>query len=507
MTPPPTTSWWNNPILLCVLVTLMAVPLIYPAIPPLIDLPGHMARYKIELDLHHSPYLRQWFSFQWALIGNLGVDLLIMPMAKLFGLEMGLKLIVLAIPPLTLSGMLYVGREIHRELPPTYLFAVPLAYNYPFQFGFLNFTLGMAAVLIAAGLWLHMDRLGQRRLRAALFVPIGFGLFIIHSAAWGMFCLIVLALEFWLGGIGRISGKRIVDRAVICIPAFLPSLLLFRWWSKDPSAATIGVFRWGEKLYFFLSIFRNSNLAFDMLSLLVPCIAIYIGLRRHGLRLEPRLGFAALLLLAAFLLMPTMVLGSSFADMRMAPYVLMVATLSLVPTTSKVKSLTLIAAAGLAFVAVRLGSQIWFYVELDREYRYQLAALDHVPEGARIFAMSDVPCTFDWGNARLDNVGQMAIIRREAFVNGQWMMPGSPLLGIHYHSAGEFAANPSNVLEPKECRRREGHSLEYSLRHLPRHAFDYVWLIGVPPGQWLEDAGLQPIWRGERGILYRIRKG
>ena len=119
------------------------LPLLWPDVPPLVDLPGHMGRYRVQLDLATSPFLQRFYTFDWALIGNLGVDLAVIPLARLFGLEPAVKLIVLAIPPLTVVGFLWVAREVHGRIPATALFALPLAYSYPFQFGFVNFALAM----------------------------------------------------------------------------------------------------------------------------------------------------------------------------------------------------------------------------------------------------------------------------------------------------------------------------------------------------------------------------
>ena len=130
-----------------------------------------------------------WYDFRWALIGNLGIDLLIVPFAPLFGLELAVKLIVIAIPALTVAGLLWIAREVHGRIPPTALFALPLAYSYPFQFGFVNFALSMALALCLFALWLRLGRLGQFGLRAAVFVPVS--------------CLSVGVPHLRLGGAGR----------------------------------------------------------------------------------------------------------------------------------------------------------------------------------------------------------------------------------------------------------------------------------------------------------------
>src|SRR4030095_13068769 len=93
------TCWWEKPWFLAAIIFLASVPLLYPPIPPLVDLLGHMGRYRVELDLASSPELQRYFDFHWHLIGNLGVDILIVPLARVFGLELAVKLIALVIPP------------------------------------------------------------------------------------------------------------------------------------------------------------------------------------------------------------------------------------------------------------------------------------------------------------------------------------------------------------------------------------------------------------------------
>ena len=178
--------WWERPWFLALVVLATMVPLLYPPVPPLVDLLGHMGRYRVELDLDHSPWLQRYYDYHWAAIGNLGVDLLVIPLGKLFGLELAVKLIVLAIPPLTAAGFLWVAREVHGRIPPTVFFALPFIYGYPFLFGFVNFTLSVALAFLAFGLWLRLGRLERTGLRSWLFAPISLVVFFCHTYGWGL---------------------------------------------------------------------------------------------------------------------------------------------------------------------------------------------------------------------------------------------------------------------------------------------------------------------------------
>src|SRR4051794_31217976 len=188
--------WWQTRWGVLAIAAFTTLPLLWPAIPPLIDLPGHMVAYKSEIDRAHSAYLQQWYTLHWAPMGNLGVNLLVIPLAKLVGLETAVKLIVLTIPPTTAAGFLWVAREVHKRVPPTALFAVPLTYCYPFVFGFLNFMLSMALCFLAFGLWLRLGRLERFRFRAALFVPISVAVWLAHTFGWGTLGVLACAAEW-----------------------------------------------------------------------------------------------------------------------------------------------------------------------------------------------------------------------------------------------------------------------------------------------------------------------
>ena len=197
---PDARRWWSDRRYLALLVALSAAPLLWPSLPPLTDALGHLARYHVELAIDTSPYLKQFFAFRWALLGNLGVDLLVIPLAPIFGLQLTVKLIAMLIPVLTAAGLILVAREAHGGpkaggVPPTIGFALPLAYGFPFQFGFLNYTLSMALALLAFALWLRLGRAGRYRLRSGLFLAIAPLIWLCHVYGWGVLGLLCFSAE------------------------------------------------------------------------------------------------------------------------------------------------------------------------------------------------------------------------------------------------------------------------------------------------------------------------
>src|SRR3989337_2146576 len=65
--------WWETRPYVAAMILLSAVPLLYPSVPPLVDLLGHMGRYRVELDLDSSPWLGRYYGFAAHTIRNLPV--------------------------------------------------------------------------------------------------------------------------------------------------------------------------------------------------------------------------------------------------------------------------------------------------------------------------------------------------------------------------------------------------------------------------------------------------
>src|SRR5687767_5775435 len=323
-----TRPWWETRPFVAALILLSMVPLLYPSIPPLVDLIGHMGRYRVELDLANSPSLQQYYDFRWAAIGNLGVDILVIPMSKLFGLELAVKLIVLAIPPMTVAGFLWVAREVHGRLPPTALFALPFAYSHPFMYGFANYSLSIALAFLAFGLWLRLARLDRLKLRAILFVPISFIVFFAHTFGWGMLGLMAFSAEAVRQhdrGIGWVkAGFKAAGHALVMA---LPVLIIVNWRGEVKGPLYHDWFELQTKLEAIVSVFRDRWLALDAVALLAIVVVLVYALASRRLAMSRNLAFSALVLFAVYLLLPSMVFGSAFADMRLAPYMFAVALL------------------------------------------------------------------------------------------------------------------------------------------------------------------------------------
>ena len=496
--------WWESRPFVAAMILIAFVPLLYPPVPPLVDLLGHMGRYRVELDLAHSPDLQRYYGFQWHLIGNLGVDLLVYPLAKLVGLELAVKLIVMTIPPLTVAGFLWVAREVHNRLPPTVLFALPFAFGHPFLFGFVNYALAMAFAFLAFGLWLRLGRLGKTGLRAILFVPISFLLFVTHTFGWGTLGLLAFSAEAVRQhdrGIGWWrSGLRAGMHASVMAG---PLLLMLLWRSGVSQGMTSDFFNLPAKMLWLVMALRDRWQLLDIFSVAVALTMLIFAWRRRELTLSRNLAFSALVLFAFFLILPRIVFGSAYADMRLVPFLIATALLGIrFKDATDLRLARNLALLGLAFYLARIATTTASLAIAANNQSARLAALDHVPRGARLVHLVNEDCATLWALPRNTHLGAMAIVRRNAFSNDQWAVEGANLLSVHYAPAGRFMADPSQIVRPEACANRDARPVGKALAEIPVDAFDYVWTIDLPPQPAGVPAGFVPVWRGEGSLLY-----
>lgn len=507
---PGSRPWWETRWFVAVIILAAFVPLLYPDIPPLVDLPGHLGRYRVELDLARSASLQRYYEFHWALIGNLGVDLLIVPLTKLVGLELAVKLIVMSIPPLTVAGFLWVAREVHHRIPPTALFALPFAFGHPFLYGFVNYSLSMALAFLAFGYWLRLARLGRFRLRAILFVPISFLLFMTHTFGWGALGLLAYSAEVVRQhDLGQRYHRALLKAAPHALVMAGPLFLMLMWREGAANQQTIDWFDWDHKRQWIVKALRDRWEWFDIVSALVlPLLLVGETIRNPRLAFSRNLAASAAALILGYLLLPRIIFGSAFADMRLAPFI--IATLLLAirfKGETDRRTAPILASIGLLFFATRIAATTVSLAMASVEQQKILTALDHVPLGSRVLTLVGHSCGKDWAFDRNDHLGGLVIERRLGFSNEQWIVAGANLLTLRDAAAfGKFAMDPSQQAFANDCTPGLASSIDRSLAQFPRAGFDYVWLIDPPGHDERPTNDMTPVWRSGSNVLYRIER-
>jgi len=497
-------GWWSSPAYVALLLLLMAAPLLWPAFPPLDDVPTHMGRFRIQAGMADAPTLASIFSIHWMPVGNLGTDLLVHLLQPLFGIEMATKLVIIAIPLISAAGLLLIAKEVHGDLPASAAFALPLIYGYSFQYGFINFSLGAGLAFLLFGLVLRYQRLKRPMAWRMLILLGSLLIYFAHIFGWVVFGLLIVGNALYR----HVTSWKIslpMVRAVVLegLLLGLPLIPIVAWRSGDNRGETTAYFDILNKWGWIESAMRDRWTQWDGLSALGCVGLILLGLVGVA-RMNRRLLIVFLVMAGFYLFIPYAFFGLIYADMRIAPLMMAIGIVALAPRPAwGHRMASLIAVMALGFVAARTAATTVSYVRYAQDHERYLHALPHIPRGARVVAFVAPPCPRGWMVPRIVHLPSMAIVRRDAFANDQFDMPGAQLVEVGPSIPRAFAYHSSEQVRLPGCDRPEP-LLTDRIAVIPRGAFDHLWLIGVDPANRPSERWLRPVWSDDRSAVYAI---
>ncbi|WP_174292607.1 hypothetical protein [Sphingomonas bacterium] len=493
-------GWWQTRWFVAAMALAAIVPLLWQTIPPLVDYPGHVGRYRI-LDEAGTPPLAAHWAVHWSLIGNLGVDLLVLALHPLLDVEPAARLIVTLIPPLTVLAMLWIAREAHGRLPASAGLALPLAFGFPFQLGFINFCLAQAMALAGLALWLRLARTRPAAWRIALFAPIAAVTWLAHSFGWAMLGLFVLAAEWQLAradGLGVWRAGR--HAALFCLPMALP--LAARLAGGQRAGDTGDWFNLLAKAQWVVSLLRDHWQWWDLAGVALIACTLWAAIRSPRLRFVPVLGVPALAGIAAFLCLPRLADGGAYVDMRMLPASVALALLAVEVRPDSDRLERRLALTASAFVAARTVATTLSFLLYAQDQAMVLRALPSLPQGSGTLVLVDQPGA-PWSPSRLAHIAGIATARRRVFTNEQWAIPGQQPIRPLHPSAAPLDRDPSQLVYPEDASYRTT-DLDAAIARFDRCTFSRVWTIGFPVGR-VSAPDLRPIWADPRSAVYAVR--
>ncbi|MDB5705459.1 MAG: hypothetical protein JWN66_2575 [Sphingomonas bacterium] len=493
--------WWQTRWFVLAAILASGLPLLWPAFPPLLDMPGHIGLYRIMAEAGQAP-LAQHYAVHHALIGNLGVEGLVLALHPLLDVEPATHLIVGLIPPLTVAAMLWLAREAHGRIPATAPFALPLAFALPLQLGFVNFALAAALALAGLALWIRLGRTARPLVRIAIFLPIAGVVWLCHSFGWAMLGLFIFGAEWAIRRErGETRWRAALWAGLGCLPMAWPQLL-----------ATIGGvglagdtgdwFDLTAKAQWIASLLRERWKFYDVACVILLALLLWTAVRSRRLSFAPVLGVPAVLGLAAFLLLPRLYAGGAYVDMRILPGAIVLALLAIRVGPGEEALSRRLSLFGTGFFALRIVTSIVALALFAREQQAELPALALLPSGSAVLSLVDEPSTASWDNPRLGHIAGIAIARRRVFTNEQWAIAGQQLIVPLHPRATPLDRDPSQLVRRPDAPYRQT-DFDQAITGFDRGTFDYVWTVGFPAGR-AHAPDLMPIWSNARSALYRV---
>lgn len=487
--------WWENRWYLATAILLSCLPMLWPEIPPLTDMPGHIGRYHVASALPYSADLQRHWVYEWALVGNLGVDLIVYALSPLMGAETAAKWTVAFIPLLTTAALAWLSYAAGGRVSPATLAAFPLTYSYAFVFGFVNFALASALAIGALGLWIQLGRAQKLLLRASLFVPISCIIWIAHSFGWGMLGIFAFGADYArLRSDGHSVAKAAFGSACTCLALIAPLFVML----STPQSSTI-IYHWVAKISFVLSLLRDRWQPFDVACAFLLFFALYVVVRTPTWRFDRTVGTAALLGAVTFVVFPYAIATGAYADMRLVAPVVAIIIVAIRPPEHMER---LVAIAAAAFFALRIGAGTVSFIIAGQAHTKILEAVPHIPKGAALLVLADEHCGQQWSGDRYSHIAGIAIARRDVFENGQWTLDGQQLLRHRHPEAAPYANDPAQIVYTKGCPYRPTDP-KLAIRDFNRDTFTHVWTIGPKPQRALAP-DVQLHWSNGVSSIYKV---
>jgi hypothetical protein len=494
-------------VVFALLAAASFLPVLLTPIPAMVDYLNHLARMYI-LSQSGTPDANPYYEVAWALYPNLAMDLLVPRMARLVSVENATRLFLVMSQLLIVCGALVLEWVVKKRFHFAGFAALMFLYCLPFTWGFVNFEfgLGLAVWGIAAYLMVAERAWPIRFGVNAVFVT---ALFTAHFFSLGIYGATLGVYELWRG----YDRKAYRDAALRLAMLALPAAALFG--VMQLTAGSIGSegtnWHFEFKPIWLFRIMNGYNLPVSAASALALMALLYLAAKRGVLKLEPvgiwlAAGFALL-----YLAIPSTLLGTSFADIRVIPAAALIipafCTLSLPSRRWTLVALAAVSAITLANLAVIF--VVW--LPYRAEYAAIIESFQKIDRGSLVL----VGGSGDNGDPPFNDLVE-------------YPMFYAPTLAVHYAGAfvpNVFTAVGKQPVQPRAAVRRlaipyggpmpitvlaaiaagqTSPGIPPFVRTWYRD-YDYLYVLGPSVGNPLPDL-LQELDRSARFVLYKIRR-
>lgn len=372
-----------------VIVALVLLPFAVVNIPPLVDFPNHLARCAVLAQLGSQPALRDMYEPRNALLPNLAMDAVVVPLAHLMSVTMAGKVFCGLVLLVMFSGALVLSYAVTRKITLWSFASALFLFNHIFTFGFVNYLFGVGVLLWGMALWVFL-RDKPLALRLGVGISLALLLFFSHLVALFLFGCALTGFEVarWWDTPER-DRKSLWNSAIQVGSLFvLPAVLLLRS-PTHSEASEYHASSLGDKLDTLIGILRiNGNRVDQIFTFIVggSIIALFVT---KTLKLEPKMRLALAAVASAFLLLPESFATCGCVDVRIPVviiFLLAAGTILSAPVT-KVAKFAVMALIGAFFLR---SGQVYRDWSIARHQTDQvLADLSQLPEKSTVFLAAD----------------------------------------------------------------------------------------------------------------------
>ena len=438
--------WGQFALVFAILFVATQVPLYLVTYPDILEFADHVARIHLLQAGTNTPWLQNYYAIDRSLIvPNLAMDALLPPLAGAVGAPLAVKLFASFASLSLASGTIALSRALSGRLSAIQLGVLIFSHNVALLAGYLNYVaaLGVAFWLLAA--WVRWGgRAGWGRFAA--FAGGATVLYLGHLSAFGIYVLGVLGwqLRNVVATTGTAEqdadggGRGGISPVLVAIGQFIPAEIIYVV-SVRPTAAASWVepqqaLSWSAILQHKLVLLASLPLAgippepswLFVLPLLIVLL-IMVAALRGVVRLLPAVGWIAIPVALSILLLPYSGFGSESVDARLLPALLLIlwAGLEVNARAEAGVEMPILALTAMATIATSADALIQWN-RRDADYAALRAALDRLPEGARVATVAASPAR-GRGDELSPYFAAWGIVDRSILLSGFNVMPFRPV--------------------------------------------------------------------------------
>jgi hypothetical protein len=489
-------------------LAVVLAPLLVIDVPPLLDYPNHLARaYVLSGD---DPLLRHFYQPHWALIPNLGLDLLLPQLMTWLPVHVAGRLILAFSLVLPVIGVVAYSRAVFGQATWWSLGALLVACNGTFLLGFLNFQLAIGLALLFAASWVRFRQTRPAMTIALCTIGVG-ALFFCHLM--GVLALLLLV------GAHEITRPAPVRRALLAAPLVLVPAALFMASALRGVSTEIQWQTWSQKLLRAAYGVLNYDIRLDILSAVAIAGLIVLLTLQRRMSIPASSRWALALCAALYLATPFTFKGTLFTDVRFAALFgfLLFATMRPVRLPRRLAYGMAACAAALLMLRTTVVADVWYQHRADLA---QLrAAIAPVPPGSRVLlaTVSQAEAQAAWhgplqrellsDGTRLDmHSAALLLIERRAFWPFLFAEASQQPIALRWPYS-EIAAQTVNIPDTAQLTApamRAGDEDVFPMEGHWQCCYDYVLLLEAGAAPAFADPLLTPVVQTAYASLFKV---
>ena len=180
---------WLSRLVIAAIIVAACLPFLLVEVPPLVDVPGHIALAAIE-QAEPQNTLARYYEWNWRFALNMGGELLMKALGTFMSpITAGWWVSVIATATLV-GGALALARSLNRRGGHTVGWALIFAFGFPWLWGFVNFVLATGLSLVAAAAVIAQEDHPKRR---AILLLVAQPAILVCHAVGGLLLPIIVA--------------------------------------------------------------------------------------------------------------------------------------------------------------------------------------------------------------------------------------------------------------------------------------------------------------------------